>query len=169
MELSKAALYRNVAFGVQDAVVTTMGVIAASTSIPGVNVFNAGLVSVIASAFSMAIGAYQSERSAELASASDDVDIRRSELTGSALVMFVSYLITGALIVIPWRLTGAQQKRGQVIVASVVIAAALLAASAAFVSQSLQIEHVIGNVIEMLALALFAVVGSYMISRLFAR
>lgn len=168
MELSKAALYRNVAFGVQDAVVTTMGVIVASASIPNVDVFGAGLVSVTASAFSMAIGAYQSERSAGLAGPSGEVDTRRSELTGSALVMFASYLITGALIVAPWRLAGAQQ-RGRVVAVSIVIAAALLSASAAFVSQSLQTQDLIGNVAEMLVLALAAVIGSYMISRFFAQ
>jgi VIT1/CCC1 family predicted Fe2+/Mn2+ transporter len=167
MELSKASLYRNVAFGVQDAVVTTMGVIAASASIPDVNVFSAGLVSVIASAFSMAIGAYQSERSAELASARDDVDISRSELTGSALVMFVSYLVTGSLIVFPWKFT--KDQRGRAVAISVAIAATLLAASAAFVSQGMPSEHIAGNVAEMLALALVAVAGSYMISKFFTR
>jgi VIT1/CCC1 family predicted Fe2+/Mn2+ transporter len=168
MELSKAALYRNVAFGVQDAVVTTMGVISASASMPGVNVFGAGLVSVIASAFSMAIGAYQSEHSAGLADSGGDADVRRSELTGSALVMFVSSLVTGALIVIPWRFSGTQQ-RGRVVATSAVIAVALLSASAAFVSQGLQTGHLIGNVIQMLALALVAVIGSYAISRFFMK
>jgi VIT1/CCC1 family predicted Fe2+/Mn2+ transporter len=162
MELSKAALYRNIAFGVQDAVVTTTGVLAASAGVPGVNVFRAGLVSVVASSFSMAVGAYQSERSAELATARDDVDIRRSELIGSAVVMFLSYMITGALVIIPWRVAGGRVATA----ASVLIAASLLAASAAFVSRDLPVEHVVRNVAEMLALGLVAVGGAYAFSSL---
>jgi hypothetical protein len=49
------------------------------------------------------------------------------------------------------------------------IAATLLAASAVFVSQGMPAEHIAGNVAEMLALALLAVAGSYMISKLFTR
>lgn len=163
MSLSTAAFYRNLAFGVQDAVVTTAGVIAASAAVPGVDVFRAGLVSVLASAFSMAIGAYQSERSAELANAKDDTDISRSELAGSAGVMFMSYIITGLLVIVPWRLA-----RGRsAITGSVVASVVLLASSAAFVSQNLQVEHIVTNVAEMLGLATAAVVGAYALSRMY--
>lgn len=162
--LSTTAFYRNLAFGVQDAIVTTMGVMVASASVADVNVFRAGLVSVVASAFSMAIGAYQSERSAELATAKDDVDISRSELTGSAIVMFLSYALSGFLVVLPWRLL---KNRRNAFVASVAISALLLTASAVFVSQNLQVEHIVWNAVEMLLLAFVAVVGSYFFSRMY--
>lgn len=158
---SSAAFARNLAFGVQDAVVTTTGVLAASSAVPGVDMFRAGLVSVVASAFSMAIGSYQSERGAELATASAPADMKRSDMLGGAVVMFVSYLVTGLIIVAPWRVA-----RGRTAAwASLVAAASLLAASAAFVSWGVP-GAVLPNVAEMLALAALAVAGSRALARL---
>jgi VIT1/CCC1 family predicted Fe2+/Mn2+ transporter len=159
--ISSAAFARNLAFGVQDAVVTTAGVLAASSAVPGLDMFRAGLVSVVASAFSMAIGSYQSERGAELATAENPADVHRGDMLGGAIVMFVSYLLTGLVVVAPWRFA-----RGRVAAwASLVAAASLLAASAAFVSWNVP-GAIVPNVAEMLALAALAVVGSSALSRL---
>lgn len=152
---SAASFARNLAFGVQDAVVTTTGVLVASAAVPGVDIFRAGLVSVVASAFSMAIGSYQSERGAELATADDSKDVHRGDMLGGAIVMFVSYLVTGLVLVAPWRVASARVA-GWV---SLAAAAAMLSASAAFVSWGVP-GAVLPNVVEMLALAALAVGGS---------
>ena len=165
MSLSTAGFYRNLAFGVQDAVVTTMGVLVGTAAGKGVDPFRAGIVSVVASAFSMAIGSYQSERSAELANATDEADIKRTELSGGAMVMFISYLVTGLILVAPWRLRWFHGNGA--LIASVIAAALLLGGSAAYVSQGLETEHIVTNVAEMLSLALVAVLGSYFLSRLY--
>lgn len=91
---------RNVIFGIQDAVTTTIGFLF------GVYVgkysrdviVKTAFITVVVSSMSMAIGTYQSERSVQL-----NEQLNRGEVFLGATTMFFSYLLTGLLLLLPIR------------------------------------------------------------------
>lgn len=93
------AAKRNLVFGIQDAVVTTLGFLAGAVSAKfGEQVdVKAAFLTVVVSSVSMAIGAYQGERSADVA------DADRLVLAVGAGVMLVAYFITGSALILTFK------------------------------------------------------------------
>lgn len=93
---------RNFIFGVEDSLVSTVGFVS-GVAVAGFgkqNVFLAGLVLIFVEAFSMGVGSYLSEDSAE-----EFIDHKKSGSRSSvigALIMFFSYLFFGLIPLSPY-------------------------------------------------------------------
>lgn len=99
---SFALLLRNFVFGVEDSLVSTVGLLS-GIAIAGVEqktILLTGSVLIIVEAFSMAIGSFLAERSAEDYIKQAEVPMRRSLAGG--LVMFLSYLLSGLIPLMPY-------------------------------------------------------------------
>lgn len=107
---SQQAVYaRNVIFGVEDGLVSTVGLLSgiASAGVPRTTIVLTGLILIIVEAFSMAIGSFLSEYSAEECLARRAVSFRVSEVGG--LVMFLAYVAAGAIPLAPYLFFSAGQ------------------------------------------------------------
>jgi VIT1/CCC1 family predicted Fe2+/Mn2+ transporter len=100
---STAASYiRNFVFGVEDSLVSTVGLLSgiAMADVPRATIFLTGVVLVFVEAISMAAGSFLSEKSAE------DFERRRETSAGRAIadgaVMFFSYFIAGFIPLGPY-------------------------------------------------------------------
>lgn len=100
---STQVFLRNFVFGVEDSLVSTVGLLS-GIAVAGVNsktIFTTGLVLILVEAFSMGIGSFLSEDSAEEL-------VQKRNRTGlaisGALVMFASYSISGFIPLSPYLL-----------------------------------------------------------------
>ncbi len=100
---STAASYiRNFVFGVEDSLVSTVGLLSgiAMADVPRATIFLTGVVLVFVEAISMAAGSFLSEKSAE------DFERRRETSAGRAMadgaVMFFSYFVAGFVPLAPY-------------------------------------------------------------------
>jgi hypothetical protein len=98
------ALVRNVAFGVEDSVLSTMGFVAsmAAAGFGQRHIMAAGCVSIMVSSVSMAAGSFIAEDSAQQVRRARDL---RSVALGAA-VMFASYVCAGGLVMLPIAVAG---------------------------------------------------------------
>lgn len=97
-----ASYYRNFVFGVEDSLVSTVGLvsgIALAGSASG-QILMTGIVLVFVEAFSMAAGAFLSERSSEEYLQQSSVSPYRSIV--AAAIMFFSYLVSGIIPIAPY-------------------------------------------------------------------
>lgn len=104
----KQAVYaRNVVFGVEDGLVSTVGLLSgiAAAGVPRTTIVLTGLILVIVEAFSMAVGSFLSEYSAEEYVARRAVSARTPEVGG--LVMFLAYVSAGVIPLAPYLFFGA--------------------------------------------------------------
>lgn len=87
--------FRNFIFGVEDSLVSTVGLLSgvASADASKATIFLTGLVLIFVEAFSMAAGSFLSERSAEQFEKREIVSLRNAILPG--LIMFFSYFVSG--------------------------------------------------------------------------
>lgn len=93
---------RNFIFGVEDSLVSTVGMLA-GIAIAGVSretILLAGVVLILVEAFSMAAGSFLSERSAQEYRAQGEVPLRHPIAGGT--VMFFSYFISGFIPLFPY-------------------------------------------------------------------
>lgn len=93
---------RNFIFGVEDSLVSTVGLIS-GIAVGGVSkkyIFLTGIVLIFVEAFSMGVGSLLSEHSAQEFEKHHEVPFKKS-ITG-ALIMFVSYLFSGAIPIFPY-------------------------------------------------------------------
>lgn len=97
-------LVRNVVFGVEDGLVSTVGLLSgiAAAGVPRQTIFLTGVVLIFVEALSMAIGSLLSEHSTEEYAARHEVPLTRSVL--AATVMFFSYLLAGLVPLAPYAL-----------------------------------------------------------------
>ncbi|MEK7578985.1 MAG: VIT1/CCC1 transporter family protein [Patescibacteria group bacterium] len=95
-------IVRNVVFGVEDSLVSTVGLVSgiASAGIARETILMTGVVLVVVEAFSMAVGALLSENAVEEAEVHREVSLKGSVV--GALTMFLSYLVAGTLVIIPY-------------------------------------------------------------------
>ena len=109
---------RNSIFGVEDRLVSTIGLVSGVAAAGATNksVVLTGMVLIFVEAFSMAIGSLLSENSAE--EYEEKVEVPLSASAGYAAVMFVSYLVSGFLIIIPYMFLA----RTEAVIASIVVA-----------------------------------------------
>ena len=98
----QAAYFRNFIFGVEDSLVSTVGLLS-GVAIAGVEretILLTGVVLIFVEAFSMAVGSFIAEHSA------DDYLRQREVPMGSALadgaIMFVSYFVSGFIPLSPY-------------------------------------------------------------------
>ena len=95
--VSSVSYFRNFIFGVEDSLVSTVGLLSgvAIAGVPKTTILLTGLVLIFVEAFSMAAGSFLSEYSAEgYASGSASPTTTKSNLV-SGVIMFFSYLISG--------------------------------------------------------------------------
>ncbi len=98
----KAEYLRNFIFGVEDSLVSTIGLVSgvAASGVNGKTVFLTGMILVFVESFSMGIGTMLSQNSVEEFEDGKAVSLKRD--IGFSLVMFLSYLLSGLLIVLPY-------------------------------------------------------------------
>ncbi len=94
-KMSAVVYFRNFVFGVEDSLVSTVGLLSgiALASVPRETILLTGVVLIFTEAFSMAAGSFLSESSAEEYTTGSDQYSKRSFLAGG--VMFFSYLLSG--------------------------------------------------------------------------
>ncbi len=94
--------YRNFIFGVEDSLVSTVGLLSGIT-IAGVSkesLLVTGVVLIFVEAVSMGAGSFLSESSAEIYESHKDEPTRRSYF--DALIMFTSYIVFGFIPLFPY-------------------------------------------------------------------
>lgn len=102
MQQNKIEYFRNFIFGVEDSLVSTVGLLSgvAAAGQSSKTIVLTGFVLVFVEAFSMAVGSLVSENGVAELSKKQSVPLRDS--LGDAVVMFVSYLVSGFLVVSPY-------------------------------------------------------------------
>ncbi len=100
----KASYLRNFVFGVEDSLVSTVGLISgvAAAGVSRGTIITTGIVLVFVEAFSMAVGSFLSEESAEQYLHKGEADTTHSPVT--AIIMFISYFISGFIPLFPYTL-----------------------------------------------------------------
>lgn len=96
------AYFRNFVFGVEDSLVSTVGLLS-GVAIAGMEarqIFLTGVVLIFVEAISMAAGSFLSESSAEELETRSEKTSVQSYL--SALIMFVSYFVSGFIPLLPY-------------------------------------------------------------------
>lgn len=98
----KAEYLRNFIFGVEDSLVSTIGLVSgvSASGVNGKTVFLTGMILVFVESFSMGIGTMLSQNSVEEFEDGKAVSLKKD--IGFSLVMFLSYLLSGLLIVLPY-------------------------------------------------------------------
>ncbi len=94
-KLSPVSYFRNFIFGVEDSLVSTVGLLSgiAMANVPRETIFLTGIVLIFAEAFSMAAGSFLSESSAK--DYIDGSDKPSKDNFFSGIIMFFSYFISG--------------------------------------------------------------------------
>ncbi len=101
-KFSSASYLRNFIFGVEDSLVSTVGLLS-GVAITGAEtraIFVTGIILIFVEAFSMAAGSFLSEHSAEEFAQKTEMPFRGSFFLGS--VMFVSYFFAGFVPLLPY-------------------------------------------------------------------
>lgn len=96
---------RNIIFGISDSLVSTVGLLAGIdiSGVPHSTVILTGIIYAFVEAFSMAVGSFLSEESAEEYAAQGEVKGNRA-LTG-AVVMFIAFVLAAFIPIAPYLLT----------------------------------------------------------------
>lgn len=94
-----ASFVRNFVFGVEDSLVSTVGLLSgvAVAGLPKHDIFLTGVVLIFVEAFSMGVGSYLSEQSAD-----EFLGNKKSVSVPSAIVMFISYFVAGFIPLSPY-------------------------------------------------------------------
>lgn len=110
MTRKELALYvRNFTFGVEDSLVSTVGLLS-GIAVAGENkhnIFVTGMVLIFVEAFSMASGSFLSEHSTEEVEQTKEVKLDKPIV--GALIMFLSYFISGFIPLSPYIVFTVQQ------------------------------------------------------------
>lgn len=110
MDHSKAAhvtYFRNFVFGVEDSLVSTVGLLSgiAIADVPQKTILITGAVLIFVEAFSMAVGSFLSEYSAE--EYLNRKVVRAGRPLANGAVMFFSYLVSGFIPLFPYAIAEA--------------------------------------------------------------
>lgn len=97
----RKTMFRNFIFGVEDSLVSTVGLLSgvAAANTNKSMILTTGVVLIFVEAFSMAIGSFLSEESAEQLA---HRKASRSQLSKAAGVMFISYISAGLIPLAPY-------------------------------------------------------------------
>ncbi len=98
-----AAFLRNFIFGVEDSLVSTVGLLSgiAVADVDRSVIIVTGVVLIFVEAFSMSVGSYLSEHSAEKYIKSQGEEHSEHSL-GAAVIMFFSYFVSGFIPLLPY-------------------------------------------------------------------
>ncbi len=101
-EQAKVSYFRNFIFGVEDSLVSTVGLLSgvAIAGLPKESIFLTGIILIFVEAISMSAGSFLSESSAEEYESHASTTSKRSYF--AAAVMFVSYFISGFIPLAPY-------------------------------------------------------------------
>lgn len=102
MEGKTALVLRNLVFGVEDSLVSTVGLLSgiAVAGVPRKTIFLTGVILVMVEALSMAVGSYLSETSVQEYHKKENTSFDHSLVAG--IVMFASYLVAGLVPLVPY-------------------------------------------------------------------
>jgi len=102
--MSKQIYLRNFIFGVEDSLVSTVGLLSgvAIAGVPAKTILLTGAVLIFVEAFSMAVGSFLSEHSADTYAKQEEAGFRTPIISGA--IMFVSYFISGFVPLGPYLL-----------------------------------------------------------------
>lgn len=122
MPLNNRALYlRNIIFGIEDSLVSTVGLLSgiAASAATTHTILLTGVIYIIVEAFSMAIGSFLSEESAE----EYESGVRASNKMPAigAILMFISFVIAGFVPVAPYLFFAGPIALGVSVVLSIVL------------------------------------------------
>lgn len=97
------AFFRNFIYGVEDSLVSTVGLLSgiAIAAVPKHTILLSGVVLIFVEAFSMSVGSYLSEHSAEEYMKSEGGD-KSEHSIGAAIIMFFSYFVSGFVPLAPY-------------------------------------------------------------------
>jgi len=97
-----AVFFRNIIFGIEDSLVSTVGLISGIVAggVSKQTIILTGMVLIFVEALSMAIGSMVSEQSAEEYIERAEVPIRSSVIAGG--LMFISYFFSGFVPLLPY-------------------------------------------------------------------
>ena len=102
-ERSRFSLYvRNFIFGIEDSLVSTVGLLSgiATSQVPHATILLTGFIYVFVEAFSMAVGSFLSEDSAQEYVAGGEVSDRLPAV--GSIIMFVSFVLAGFVPIVPY-------------------------------------------------------------------
>jgi len=158
---AKASYLRNFAFGVEDGLVSTVGLLAgvAATDVTRTEVLTTGVILVIVEGFSMATGSFLSESEGETYEHGVGSSIRRPILDG--VIMFGSYLLAGLLPLAPYIFLDI----GVALYVSVIVSLIALAGLGA-VSARISKVGLLRNAVRMLVIGGVAVAVGVLVGRL---
>lgn len=93
---------RSFIFGVEDSLVSTAGLVSgvAAANLSKENIILTGVILIFVEAFSMGVGELLSDNSADEYVSKSNVSLSKSYV--SALVMFVSYFLSGLIVIAPY-------------------------------------------------------------------
>lgn len=97
-----SALYvRNFIFGVEDSLVSTVGLLSgiAAANVPKSTIFITGMILIFVEAFSMGVGSFLSEQSA-VEFIDKNANVGKTII--AAFIMFISYFATGFIPLLPY-------------------------------------------------------------------
>ncbi len=100
--VKNSSYYRNFVFGVEDSLVSTVGLLSGISiaGVPNQTIVMTGIVLIFVEAISMGAGSFLSESSAEIYESQKDTLTERSYF--DAIIMFVSYLTSGFIPLLPY-------------------------------------------------------------------
>ena len=157
----KAVFIRNFVFGVEDSLVSTVGLLAgiAAADVDRATVLLTGSVLIMVEALSMGVGSLLSEEQVEQA-AGNKTSERRS--IGGAITMFISYALSGFVPLAPYAFMTAKTALPFSVGASL-LALALLG----YVSGTLFSKRPLRSLIRMVLLGGLAIVAGVLVGQLF--
>ncbi len=159
---SKIIYLRNIVFGIEDGLVSTVGFIAgiASAGVSHQFVVISGVVLIAVEAFSMAVGSFLSEYSAEEYERHKEVPMHQS-LVGAG-IMFISYIVAGFVPLSPFIIGTSPRSLVYSVILSL-IALGILGVISAQVSKVRVKRQVIRMVVVGgLAIAIGVVIGKFL-------
>ena len=100
--MSKQIYLRNFIFGVEDSLVSTVGLLSgiAIAGVPAKTILLTGTVLIFVEAFSMAVGSFLSEHSADTYAKQEEAAFRTPIIGG--MIMFFSYFVSGFIPLGPY-------------------------------------------------------------------
>ncbi len=151
---------RSFVFGVEDSLVSTVGLISGIAAVGSAQsvIVLTGVVLVFVEAFSMSVGSLLSENSAHEFRVGAEVPLRNS--LGTAFIMFISYFISGFIVLVPYLVFSVEKAFFLSIIISLSILFILGALSARFSGTPLIKKGIIMAFVGGVAIALGIVVGS---------
>lgn len=102
MAEKSSIVLRNFVFGVEDSLVSTVGLLSgvAVAGVPRETIFLTGVILILIEALSMAVGSFLSETSVQEYRKKEDASFHHPFLGG--VIMFVSYVIAGLVPLLPY-------------------------------------------------------------------